>query len=103
MVSRASYYRSTAKHAQREFGQVKAKLEPVGSDTLWLSEFVSSLQGIGSFNANSLVCLQLGHSVEERTARLRVASRIGVIRMYAVREADIFVEFRWELTRTGTL
>ena len=92
-----------AQHAQRVFGTEKAKLEPVGSDTLWLGEFLSSAQGIDWLSADSLICYQLGTTHEEREAKLRKASSMGVLLMYVHRDAaGAFIEYRWMLTPLGT-
>jgi len=97
MASRASHERAKAQHAQRDFGVAKPELQPVGSDILWLSEFLSSCEGIGTFNVNSMICLQLGPDPYEREQRLRRASSMGHLRMWAYRENGVFVEYRWEL------
>ena len=94
---RAAHARNQARHSQRSGGDVKRKLEPIGSDTLWLPEFLSSAQGIGAFSVNSLICLPLGETAEERELKLRKAASMGVLRMYAYRDSGQFVEYRWEL------
>lgn len=97
MASRAGHERAKAQHAQREFGAAKAKLQPVGTDTAWLSTFLSSCEGIGPFNLNSIIALQLGGDPQEREQKLRLASSMGLLRMSAYRENGVFIEYRWEL------
>lgn len=86
-----------AQHAQRGFGQEKRKLAPEGTDTMWVPEFLSAAAGIGSFNADAIICLPLGHTHMEREQKLRQASAMGVLRMSAYREAGAFIEYRWTL------
>lgn len=96
MTSRSEYYRNASKHAQRGIGE-KPKSQPVGSDTTWIPEFVSSIEGLtGQFNSDSLIALQLGDR-EQRIVRLRQLSAMGVLRMSSHFEDGHFVEFRWEL------
>jgi hypothetical protein len=98
---RAAHERNTARHAQRN-GFEKPKPQPVGSDTLWMSEFVSSIQGITTpFNADSLITLQLGEDRDERILKLRKMAKLGILHMYAHRSNGEFVEYRWELTPRG--
>lgn len=86
-----------AQHAQREIGQEKPKLAPVGSDTTWIPEFLSAAKGIDWFNADSIICIGLGHTHQDRENALRKASAMGVLRMTAHRENGVFVEYRWHL------
>lgn len=99
-AGRIAHEHHVNKHAQRQFGTVKPKLQPEGTETMWFGEFISSAQGIGSFNINALIVLQLGATAEERMLKLRQASRAGLLRMSAYREDGQFVEYRWELTAT---
>lgn len=104
MTSRASFYRSKSKHAQRSFGEVKKTLQPKGTDTAWITEFISSIQGLtGSFGIDSTIAMQLGATPEERMVKLRQACRLVVLHMTVVRdEAGAFVEYRWTLTPEAT-
>lgn len=103
-AGRAAHAHNQARHAQREFGHTKPTLQPVGSDTLWMSEFISSIQGLeGYFNADSIIAAQLGSTRDERIEKLRKLSAHGTLHMSAHREDGVFVEFRWELTDLGRL
>jgi|SRR6478609_5961914 len=96
MTTRAQYYRNTTKHAQRGIAE-KPVSKPMGTDTTWISEFVSSIQGlVGQFNSDSMIALQLGDR-EQRVVRLRKLSAMGILRMSSHFKNGHFVEFRWEL------
>lgn len=103
MGSRASYYHSVNKHAQRQ-GVAKPKPIPRNSDTAWIGEFLSSIQGTSHFGVNSIIALQLGATPEARMLKLRQASRFGILRMFMYRAPGATeTEYRWELTAEGTL
>lgn len=92
-----------AQHAQRD-GEEKRTLQPVGTDTTWMGEFVSSIQGITTpFGVESVIALQLGDTREERIVRLRKLSALGVLHMSSRFENGHFVEFLWTLTEQGIL
>lgn len=101
---RAAHAHNTNRHAQRVFGQEKAKLAPADTANLWVGEFVSSVQGLTTYlTVNSMLVTQLGATPERRMERLRQLSKMGILRMSAHRENGEFVEYRWELTREGDL
>jgi hypothetical protein len=97
MVSRAEHYRRTTKHAQRH-GQEKPKMAARDTDTTWIPEFMSSIQGLeGYFNADSIIAVQLDADKNERLRKLRELSSRGLLVMSAHREQGFFVEYRWRL------
>jgi hypothetical protein len=96
-AGRAAHYHNQARHSQRVFGTEKPKSQPVGSDTVWVPEFLASLGDIGQFSANSITALPLGDTREERERKLRKATSLGALHMTAHRENGVFVEYRWEL------
>jgi hypothetical protein len=103
-AGRAAHAHNKNRHAQRAFGVEKAKLAPADQANLWVGEFVSSAQGLTThLTVNSLLAVQLGATEQRRMERLRVLSKMGILRMYAHREGDKFIEYRWELTREGDL
>lgn len=103
MTSRSQHYHNKKRHDQRD-GFEKPAPAKRDTDTTWISEFVSSIQGISTpFNADSMIAMQLGETHEARELRLRELSRRGILRMYAYRSNGEFVEYRWELTAAGTL
>lgn len=96
-AGRAAHGRNKARHAQREFGHTKPKLQPVGSDTAWLSAWLEGLSLGDVFNVNSPVVLGLHEDSAELELMLRKASQLGVLSMTAHRENGVFVEFRWRV------
>lgn len=96
MTSRASYYRNTAKHSQRQ-GVPKPKLQERHSDTVWLGPWLLEIAGTGPFSVNSVIALPVGHTPQEREAALRKVSALGILSMTAHRENGVFVEYRWRL------
>jgi hypothetical protein len=102
-MSRASHYQRTSKAAQRQ-GVAKPKLPARDTDTTWIPEFVSSIQGITTpFNSSSIIAASLGSTEEERVTKLRELSKRGILRMSAHRQDGIFIEYRWELDEGGRL
>jgi hypothetical protein len=102
-MSRASHYRRTSKAAQRN-GVAKGKTPARDTDTVWIPEFVSSIQGLDNyFTADSIIAASLGDTAEERMLKLRELARRGILHMTAYREDGEFVEFRFVLTDRGTL
>ena len=101
MASRASHYRAEARHSQRN-GVPKAKLKPVGTDTIWVSGWLDEIQGAGPFGVDSVLALPLGSTPRERELKLRQASALGVLQMSALRVAGVFIKYVWELTPSGT-
>lgn len=103
MTTRGQHFHNQKRHDQRN-GVEKPKPAPAGTDTAWMTEFVSSIQGITTtFNADAIITWQLGETRDQRVTKLRHLSRLGVLRMYAHRENGQFVEYRWELTQAGRL
>lgn len=101
---RAAHAHNKRRHAQRQFGHTKPVLQERGSDTLWMSEFLSSAQGTtGQFYVNSTICLQLGATEEERITKLRQMSQHGVIRMASMWRDGKFIGYAWRLTDQGRL
>lgn len=100
-MSRASHYQRTSKAAQRQ-GVAKPKLPARDTATVWIPEFVSSIQGLDNyFTADSIICASLGTTEEERMVKLRQLSKLGVIHMVAHWDREKFVEYRFILTETG--
>jgi len=100
MVSRAAHYRNKARHAQREFGQVKPRLLDRDEGTAWQGGFIATLSNnMPQFNVDSPIAASLGATAEERTRKLRELCKIGVLRMSAHRENGIFIEYRWTVTK----
>jgi hypothetical protein len=98
---RALHAHNKRRHSQRQFGDVKPALAERHSDTMWMGEFISSIQGITEpFGVDSMIALQLG---EDRMSRLRQLSSLGMLRMSAYRVDGEFVEYRWVLTESGRL
>jgi len=103
MVSRAEHFRRTAQHAQRN-GMEKPKMPARDTDTVWIQEFLSSIQGLDTyFTADSIICASLGTTEQERMTKLRELSKRGVIYMSAFWEDGKFVEYRFILTDRGRL
>lgn len=102
-MSRASHYRRTSKAAQRN-GVAKAALPARDTDTVWIPEFVSSIQGLEEyFTADSIIAASLGATVDDRMVKLRELARRGILHMTAYREDGEFVEYRFILTDRGRL
>lgn len=102
MVSRAAHYAAKAKHAQRPLGAVQPKLPERDTNTAWMGEFMSSIQGLTTpFNADAVFCLPLGDTNRERELRLRDLSKMGSLLMSAYRVNGYFVEYRWQLGPLG--
>lgn len=100
---RAAHAFNKNRHAQRGFGVEKPKMAPADSGNLWVGEFVASAQGLkGEFSFNSIIALQLGPE-PQRMERLRVLSRLGILRMRALWDGDHFLGFSWYLTAAGDL
>lgn len=97
-AGRAAHNRNQARHAQRSWGYVKPKLEPVGSDTKWLAQLLLDAHGLEYLTVNSEAVLPLGETPEERELKLRKASSIGALRMYTHHVNFEFIEYRWVLT-----
>lgn len=101
---RAAHARNKARHAQREFGEVKPRLVSQEEGTRWMGGFIESIQGhTEPFGADSDVALPLGPTTEARTLRLRELAKLGVLQMSAPRENGVFLGYRWQLTQAGTL
>ncbi|QZD98618.1 hypothetical protein SEA_JEMERALD_30 [Microbacterium phage Jemerald] len=100
MVSRAAHYRNKARHAQREFGQVKPRLLDRDEATSWQGAFIATLSNdMPAFNVDSPIAASLGSTPEARSLRLRELCKIGVLRMSAHRENNVFIEYRWTVTK----
>lgn len=102
-MSRAAHYRRTAKAAQRH-GQEKPKMAARDTDTTWIGEFLSSIQGLDMyFTADSIIASSLGETQYIRMIKLRHLAQMGVIHMSAHWEDGKFVEYRFILTDRGRL
>ena len=100
MVSRASHYRNQARHSQRNFGEVKPRLLDRDEGTAWQGPFIATLSNtMPEFNADSPIAASLGETSKTRTLRLRELCKIGVLHMRAHREENVFVEYRWTVTK----
>jgi len=99
---RAAHARNKKRHAQREFGEVKPRLLPRDEGTSWMPAYVATLStDQPDFNVADPIAEGLGSNARDRELRLRELCKIGILRMYAHRKNNVFVEYRWAVVKTS--
>lgn len=96
MAGRGAYLRNKQTHDQRVWPEERRT--KIGNDTSWIASFVDLIAGTKTpITVDSILCLTLGATREEREVKLRKLSNMGWLHMYVVRgkTSNVFIRYEW--------